>query len=390
MPKETAHFRDSLVMSDLYGHTSSSDHRARIDTQRGFTMSEPHLSPGSAWLHDLEQRAEETLDRAVFDWLVGGSGREESLAGARQAWTDVLLSPDAGVDVSVVDTSTTLLGMPVAAPVGVAPTGFHGLIHERAESATSRACEAAGLLFALSSRASLPFDAVARPGSAWWFQPYVLRDRRITEDQVRAAVALGASALVLTVDAPVLASRRQSRDASLVSPKMLAVNTVYAADANGLEQSPTVTAGDVGWLAGLSGLPVIVKGVTRPDTAMTFVREGAAAIWVSNHGGRQLDGCLPPARALPAVADRIGEQAEVYVDGGIRSGVDVLRALALGARAAFVGRPPLLGLAVAGETGVGEVLERLVDEFRVAMQLVGRTTVPSIGRDLVWAGSHAG
>jgi len=352
-------------------------------------MFEPAVTPGSAWLRDLEQRAEKTLDGAVFDWLVGGSGREESLASARQAWTDVLLSPDAGVDVSVVDTSTTLLGTPVSAPVGVAPTGFHGLVHEQAEAATSRACDAADLLFVLSSRASLPFADAVQPESAWWFQPYVMRDRKITEDQVRAAAALGASALVLTVDAPVLASRRQSRDASLVSPQMLAVNAADVADAAELEQSSTVTARDVGWLAGLSDLPVIVKGVTRPDTAMTFVGEGAAAIWVSNHGGRQLDGCVPPARALPQVVDRVGDLAEVYVDGGIRSGVDVLRALALGARAAFVGRPPLLGLAVAGESGVSDAMGRLVDEFRVAMQLAGRTRVSMIGRDLVWAGSDA-
>ena len=338
----------------------------------------------SQWLGRTTDEAMSVLPAHLFDWLVGGSGREESLTAARDAWSHIVLAPDAGIDVSEIDSSTTLLGQHVQAPIGVAPTGFHGLLHPSGESGTAQACAENGLLFTLSSRASLRFEESVIPGAPWWFQAYVVHDRGVTADQVARAVALGATAIVLTVDTPVLPARRRSRDGGLVDAATMLRNAPEGTPLAALEQSPTVTTRDVQWLAQLSGLPIVVKGVLRPDTALRFVDAGARAIWVSNHGGRQLDGAVAPAKALSTIVTAVPEDIEVYVDGGVRSGIDVLRAVALGARCAFVGRAPMLGLAAGGRQGAADVLFRLRAEFSQAMQLCGRTTVDLIGPDLIW------
>ena len=347
-------------------------------------MAEFEVPRDSQWLRQTAQAAQEVLPDQVHDWLVGGSGFEESLTSARTSWSDLRLTPDAGYDVSSIDTSTTVLGQRLDAPIGVAPTGFHGLVHTSAEAGMARACAEVGLLFTLSSRASLRFEDASAGDSPWWFQPYVVRDRGLTAHQVERAVTLGARALVLTVDTPVLPARRRSRDGSLVDAQTMLRNVPPDTALTAIEQSPSVTTSDVSWLESISGLPVVVKGVLRPDTALRFVDAGARAVWVSNHGGRQLDGAVAPAQALPSVVSAVGDVAEVYVDGGIRSGIDVLRAIALGARCAFVGRVPLLGLAAGGPTGATEVLRRLRTEFHQAMQLCGRTSVDLVGPDLIW------
>ena len=348
-------------------------------------MSTPPSTVSAGWLAALQAQVRELLDPAVFDWLVGGSGLEESITATSSAWAELALRPDAGIDVSSIDLGTDLLGSRVSAPIGIAPTGFHTLVHPDGETATSAAASAAGLLFTLSSRASQPFDAIIQPEQMWWFQPYVMRDRGLTREQIQQATALGARAMVLTVDAPVLPVRRQSRNGRLVTPEIMTMNAPHTTDLTTLEQSPSTTVDDVEWIQEASGLPVVVKGVVRDDTAARFVNAGAAAIWVSNHGGRQLDGAVAPVRALPRIVDEVGDRAQVYLDGGVRSGVDVLRALALGANAVFLGRAPLYGLAIDGEQGVTEVLHRMISELRVAMQLSGRTRIDQLGRDLIWS-----
>lgn len=349
-------------------------------------MPEFRVPTDAQWLRQTTEAAQATLPAHIYDWLMGGSGREESLNSAQDAWSTVSLAPDAGFDVSIVDTSTTVLGTPLAAPIGAAPTGFHGLVHATAEAGTARACADTGVLFALSSRASLRFEECVVADAPWWFQAYIVRDRDLTAGQVERAVTLGAQAIVLTVDTPVLPARRRSRDGGLVDAATMAMNVPAGSTLADLEQSPTVTTDDVAWLTSLSGLPVVVKGVLRPDTAARFVDAGARAIWVSHHGGRQLDGAVAPVRALPAIVDAVPDAIEVYVDGGIRSGVDIVRALALGARCAFVGRAPLLGLAAGGPQGAADVLLRLREELRQTMQLCGRTCIDLIGPDLIWRG----
>ncbi|MCX6461630.1 MAG: alpha-hydroxy acid oxidase [Actinobacteria bacterium] len=348
-------------------------------------MSTPPSTASAGWLAALQNQVRELLDPAVFDWLVGGSGLEESLTATESAWSELALRPDAGIDVSAVDLTTDLLGSRVSAPIGVAPTGFHVLVHPDGEAATSTATSAIGLLFTLSSRASQRYDAIVQPQQVWWFQPYVMRDRGLTREQIQQATALGARAMVLTADAPVLPARRQSRNGRLVTPEIMTMNAPNTTDLTTLEQSPTTTVADVEWIREASGLPVVVKGVVRDDTAARFVNAGAEAIWVSNHGGRQLDGAVAPVRALPRIVDEVGDRAQVYIDGGVRSGVDVLRALALGASAVFLGRAPLYGLAIDGEQGVTDVLQRMINELRVSMQLSGRTSIDQLGRDLIWS-----
>lgn len=335
------------------------------------------------WLERLEEAARSRLPEGTYAWVAGGAGHEDTLRASAAAWRRLLLRPDALTDVSVVDTATTVLGAPVASPVAVAPSGFQGLSHPDAEIATARAAAARDTLFVLSSRSSLRIEEVSAQCRTWWYQSYVLRDRALTAAMVERAASAGAAAIALTVDAPALGRRRRNRDPSLVDRASLEVNTGPVENPASLEPSPAVTAADIEWLRHVSGLPVVVKGVLRGDTATRCVDAGAGALWVSNHGGRQLDGAVATATALVEVVDAVADRVEVYVDGGVSSGTDVLRALALGARAVFLGRPPVWGLVVDGEAGVAEVLARFQDELVMAMRLSGRTRVADLARDLI-------
>lgn len=329
-----------------------------------------------------EQRARATLDPGIMAYYATGSGIEETLAAGSAAWQQLLLRPRVFRDVAAVDPGTTLLGTPVSAPVGIAPTGFQHLAHADGELATARGADRAGSLFTLATRSMRPLAELGAAAGPWWFQIYILRDRDLTATIVRAAVAAGTRALVLTLDVPYVAAKARPTDAALDVGRL--VPELTDRDDDSTHQSPSVTPRDIAWLRELAGgLPVIVKGVLRDDDAKACVDAGADAIWVSNHGGRQLDGAIPSAMALPEVARAVGDRVEVYVDGGIRTGRDVLRALALGARAAFVGRPALWALAAGGADGVADLLTGLHEEVREAFALSGVTGVADIEPGLV-------
>ncbi len=334
---------------------------------------------------ELEQRARRLLTPEVYDYYAGGSGSERTLRASVAAWQQHWLLPRVLRDVSTVDTSVRLPGLPeivAQTPVGVAPTGFQGLASPDGELATARGAAAAGALMIVSSRCSRRLEdigEIAADGEgAWWFQVYVMRDRDLTARLVARAVAAGARALVLTADTPVVGHKRRDRGEDLITETEFTVNTGPLADLSLAGQAADLTFADIGWLARLSGVPVLVKGVLRADDARACLAAGAAGVIVSNHGGRQLDGAVPTALALPAVAAEVGSTAAVFADGGLRTGADVLAALGLGARAVFLGRPVLWALACGGANGVRNLLSGLTSDLAHAMTLAGAATLAGI------------
>ena len=339
---------------------------------------------------ELERRARRLLTPGVYDYYAGGSGCERTLRASVRAWQQHWLMPRVLRDVSAVDTSLRLPGVPetvAATPVAVAPTGFQGLAHPDGEVATARGAAQAGALMVLSTRSSMRIEevaeAVAGEGGAWWFQVYVMRDRTLTARLVERAIAAGARALVLTGDTPVVGRKQRDRTEGVVSDAQVLANIGPLADVSLAGQAADVTFADIGWLARM-GVPVLVKGVLRPDDARACLDAGAAGVIVSNHGGRQLDRAVPAALALPAVAAELGRADDgtgpgrVYADGGLRTGEDVLTALALGAHAVFLGRPVLWALACDGADGVRGLLTGMTADLAHAMALAGARTLADI------------
>jgi 4-hydroxymandelate oxidase len=345
----------------------------------------------------LEAAARGRLEAGVYDYIAGGADAERTLADNLAAWSRLRLRPRVLRDVTEVATATTLLGSPVAIPLVVAPMAYHRMAHPGGEAASAAGAAAAGALYVCSTQATMPVEevAAAAPGAARWFQVYVVRDRGWTAELVARAAAAGFRALVLTVDVPLLGRRLRDLRNDFRLPTGLkpanappvgaARQRELAADvlAQAGQFDPALTPETIGWLADRSGLPVVVKGVLRADDAIACVDAGASGVVVSNHGGRQLDTVVATADALAEVAGAVGDRAEVYVDGGIRRGTDVLKALALGARAVLIGRPVLWGLAVEGPTGVERVLAGLTGELRLAMALCGAVTLAHLTPDLL-------
>jgi len=355
-------------------------------------------------LADWERAALAALDPMTATYYASGSRDERTLHGNRAAWQALRLRHRVLVDVSDATTATTVLGRPVAHPILTAPTAFHGLAHPQAERATARGTAAAGGRMVLSTLSNTAVEEVASLGPTW-FQLYVYRDRAATGALVDRVAAAGCQALVVTCDAAVLGTREGDVRTGFHLPAHLSLPnagagpaSVAAADGDsGLARyvaeqlDPSLGWDDVAWLRDRSELPLVLKGIVRGDDAARAADLGVAGIVVSNHGGRQLDAGLATARALPEVVEAVDGRCEVYVDGGIRRGTDVLAALALGARAVLVGRPVLWGLAVDGADGVQAVLRLLQGELLEAMQLAGAPTVGEVTADLVtWErASHA-
>lgn len=351
-------------------------------------------------LEEFEALARERLTPSAYDYYAGGAGDEVTLRRNRQAFERIALAPRVLVDVSRRSLATRALGCDLALPVLVAPTAFHKLAHADGEAATARAARAAGTVMVLSSLSTTAMEDVVAAGGAGrvWFQLYVLKDRGATKALVERAERAGCSALVVTVDAPYLGRReRDVRNRFALPPGLHVANLAgfgrgelpQRAAGSGLaayfeEQLDVSVTWDVlAWLRGVTRLPIVLKGVVRADDAHRAVACGAAGVVVSNHGGRQLDGAVASIEALPRVADAVGGAAEVFVDGGVRRGVDVVRALALGARAVLLGRPVLWGLAAGGEDGVRRVLALLAAELDLALALCGCRSPSEATRDLV-------
>lgn len=328
------------------------------------------------WLDQVEDLARQRLSAPVFRYINEGARDEQTLADNVAAWRSVRFAPHVLTDVSDVDVTTTLLGRPHAAPIGVSPMTLQRAAHPDGEVATATACREAGLPMVVSSNAGRTWADITDTGVTWWLQVYVAPDRSVSEPLVRAAADAGAAGVVLTADTPVLGTRYPGPDGSVwdvVDPTWVGANGTTTAHFRPEDRDKAMDLGpaDVAWLHDVSGLPVVVKGVLRPDDARRCADAGAAAVWISNHGGRQLDQALPTAACLAGVRAAVGTTAAVYVDGGIRSGLGVLAALALGADAAFVGRPVFHALAADGVDGVARALDELHTELVESMRLGG-------------------
>ncbi len=333
----------------------------------------------------LEAAARAILPKEAFDYFAGGAFDERSLAANLEDWAGIRLRPRVLRDVTVVDTGTSLLGHPGPTPVVVAPTAFHRMAHPDGESGSAKGAAAAGAHFVLSTRSTTPVEQVADAleGRPFWYQVYVLQDRGLTVELVDRAKAAGATALVLTVDVARLGRRLRDLVNEFVIPAHLGTIESLDRPDGGADQDPGLTFDDIGWLRESTGLPVVVKGVLRPGDARRCLDAGASAVWVSNHGGRQLDYAATTADRLAAVVAEVGSSTEVYVDGGIRNARHALVALGLGARAVFLGRLPVYALAAEGSGGVRRMFQELAEELADGLMLTGCATVGSVPADLV-------
>jgi 4-hydroxymandelate oxidase len=350
-------------------------------------------------LADLEARARTRLSKMTWDYYAAGADDERCVTRNCQAFEKIALHYRVLVDVARRDLSTTVLGERIAMPIAIAPTAFHRLAHRDGELASVRAAGEAGTLFILSTLSNTAVEQVVAAASGpVWFQLYIYRDRAATEALVRRVEAAGCKALVLTVDAPMLGRRERDVTNRFALPDGLGIENLlahgYAAvpaakGDSGLAAyfadmlDPSLTWDAIDWLRSITKLPVLVKGIVRADDAVRAVERGAAGIVVSNHGGRQLDESPATIDVLPRIADAVGGRAELLLDGGVRRGADVVKALALGARCVLVGRPILWGLAAGGQAGVQAALAMLRRELDLAFALCGCPDVASVTRDLV-------
>ncbi|NXI90305.1 HAOX1 oxidase, partial [Psophia crepitans] len=357
---------------------------------------------------DFEEYAKKFLPKSVYDYYRSGADDQETLAENVAAFSRWKLYPRVLRDVSVMDLSTSVLGQKISMPICVGATAMQRMAHADGETATAKACHAVGTGMMLSSWATSSIEEVAEaaPAGLCWLQLYIYKDREITKSLVKRAERAGYKGIFVTVDTPFLGRRiddvrnkfqlpphlRQvpidglknftSSDLAFSSGKDFGENSglaVYVAEAI----DASINWEDIKWLRGLTSLPIVAKGILRADDAKQAVKFGVNGILVSNHGARQLDGVPATIDVLPEIVEAVEGKVEVFLDGGIRKGTDVLKALALGAKAVFIGRPLIWGLVYQGEEGAKEVLQMLKEEFRLAMALTGCQRVEEIGRTLI-------
>jgi 4-hydroxymandelate oxidase len=344
-------------------------------------------------LEDYEKLARTRIDPAIWAYLSGGAADEITVNENRSAFDRIKLSPRLFNDFSAANTQLTFLGNDYAHPIFIAPTASHQLVHPDGELATALGAAAMQTPFVVSTQASVLLEDIARSTEApLWFQLYIQADREFTLDLVRRAENAGFQALVVTADAPLSGLRNREQRANFRIPAGIepvnlrgmkpvpAATQVFGSEL--LATAPTWK--DLAWLQSNTRLPVFVKGILAPDDAVLAIEHGVSGIVVSNHGGRTLDTLPATIDALPRIADRVNGQVPILLDGGIRRGTDILKALALGATGVMIGRPILHGLASAGAVGVAHVLKILRMELEMAMTLTGRPTLADIDSRVLW------
>ena len=362
-------------------------------------MAESKVSAKLLTVADFEAAARQKLAesayaKGTFDYVAGGSGEEYTLRANRHAFSRWNLRPHVLVDVSKVDLKTTVLRQEVPFPILLAPTSFQRLLHPDGELGAARAAAKLKTLMVAATVATTSLEKIAETSVPRWFQIYKLLDRQLTEQLAHRAHNAGYTAIVLTVTAPLLGRRLRDERNDFALPDHIDLENLRGSGLpvevrGGLgsfflsRHDPSLTWQDIGWIKDLTPLPLVLKGVMTAEDTRRAVEFGVDAVIVSNHGGRQLDGAPATLDVLPEVVEAANGQIEVYIDGGIRTGPDIAKSLALGARAVLLGRPYLWGLAVRGEEGVAEVLELLRDDLQLTMTLAGLPSVRSINRTSV-------
>jgi 4-hydroxymandelate oxidase len=356
------------------------------------------MSGPLASLDDFEAAAAAVLSPMALDYARGGAGDELTLRWNRDAYQDLMLRSRVLVDVAALDTAVQLLGLDLPHPVIIAPTAYHKLLHGDGEIATAHGASEARALLTISSFATTPLESItSATTSPTWFQLYVQPDRDFTRDMIQRAEAAGCRAIVVTVDTPVLGARNRETRTSFALPEGIQRENLIglSAGANAAHRpaegqiytsvlDPRMTWKEIAWLRSIATVPVVLKGIMDADDARLAMDAGVDGIVVSNHGGRNLDTVPATITALPRIAETIGGRIPVLIDGGIRRGTDVLKAIALGASAVMIGRPVLYGLAVDGAAGVAQVVNLLRIELQMAMALTGKTTIGAIDRSVLW------
>jgi len=356
-------------------------------------------NPPPVCLTDFEPLARAKMSAMAYEYLIGGAGDEITLRQNRSAFDDLRLLPRVLVDVSKIDTSVNVIGQRMPIPIILAPVGYQKLFHPEGEAATARGAAKAGTIPTLSTFSNVSVEDVANGARGpIWFQLYVQPDRGFTRELIRRAEDAGCAALCLTVDTPVAGCRNREERAEFCLPE-----GIECPNLSGLKTGtpsrghrpggreiysalfdPKLSWKEVDWIRSISKLPLLLKGVLNPDDAERAISAGVAGIIVSNHGARNLDTVPASIEALPAVAQRVAGRIDVLLDGGIRRGTDIVKALALGAKAVLIGRPYVYGLAVSGAEGVTRVLEILRNEFEIAMALTGRTSVSQLDKTILF------
>lgn len=367
--------RRAIVASALAASAGKRALRGQTPARASAAALDPLLS-----LFDYESAAQKVIPHGAWARISGGAADELTLRWNHEAYEHIRLNPRALVDVSKLDTRVQLFGQDLPFPILLAPTGGQHFVHPEGEIAAARGAAAAHATYVISSSASMKVEDIAKAATGpVWFQLYVQKDRGFTRDLVQRAEDAGCRALCLTVDSPTFGARNREDRAKSELPERELPNL------QGKDYlDPTLTWKDVDWLRSFVRRPLLLKGVLNPDDAATGVSAGAAGIIVSNHGARNLDTVPATIEALTPVVEKVAGRVPVLVDGGIRRGTDVLKALALGAQAVQIGRPYLWGLGLAGADGVARVVQLLRREFELAMMLSGRPTLASIDRSVIW------
>ena len=340
-------------------------------------------------LFDFEKMAEGVMSKMAYEFVASGAADEFTVKWNREALDKIKIQTQVLNDVTKLDTKVSLFGMELPYPILIAPTAFHKLMHPEGEIATARGAGAASAIYVVSSFTTTPIEEIAKVATQpLWFQLYVVDDRTFVKDLVQKVEAQGCRALCVTVDTPVSGSRDRQQRAKFKLPDDLKppymIDTSFASKGQALTFKRPLTWKDIEWLRSVTKLPVLLKGILNPEDAEKAIKVGASGIIVSNHSGRNLDTVPATIEVLPHIVKKVNKRIPVLMDGGIRRGTDVLKAIALGANAVLVGKPICFGLACGGSDGVTKVLTILRKEFEFAMALSGRSSIASIDSSLIW------